>query len=117
MCLNPLRAELPLEGGRPVLDTEGTLLLPCGKCTMCISKRAVEWATRARHEISCHDDNCFITLTYSEENLESEKINKEHFQKFMKRLRKYTGKKIRYMVSYEYGTKLNRPHMHAILFG
>jgi hypothetical protein len=35
----------------------------------------------------------------------------------MKKLRKQTKDKIRYMVSYEYGSQLFRPHMHAILFG
>ncbi len=35
----------------------------------------------------------------------------------MKRLRKKVDNKIKYMVSYEYGTKTFRPHMHAIIFG
>jgi hypothetical protein len=34
----------------------------------------------------------------------------------MKKLRKYTNKKINYMVSHEYGTKTFRPHHHVILF-
>lgn len=117
MCLNPITAELPPEGGRPALDPEGSLKLPCGKCHVCISKRAIEWATRARHEMSEHEENCFITLTYAPEHLSSDFIIKSDFQKFIKRLRKQTKKKIRYMVSYEYGSKYFRPHMHAILFG
>lgn len=117
MCLHPIRAEIPPEGGRPVINPEGNLKLPCGKCHVCISKRAIEWATRARHEMSCHDENCFITLTYAPENLNSNFIVKDDFQRFMKRLRKKTQKKIRYMVSYEYGSQYFRPHMHAILFG
>jgi hypothetical protein len=117
MCFNPLRAELPPEGGRPILDPEGSLKLPCGKCSLCISKRAIEWATRARHEISEHNENCFITLTYAPENLNSDFIIKKDFQDFMKRLRKKSRKPIRYMVSYEYGSLTFRPHMHAILFG
>lgn len=35
----------------------------------------------------------------------------------MKKLRKTTENKLGYMVSYEYGGKTNRPHMHAIIFG
>ena len=129
MCLFPLRASftyeackktgMPLrEEGRPKLDPEGDLLLPCGKCDECISKRAVEWATRAKHEISCHKENCFITLTYRDENRPQTTIKKD-FQLFIKRLRKKykLENKIRYMVSYEYGTKNNNFHMHAILFG
>jgi len=118
MCLLPIRASLPEDGGRPILDPEGELKLPCGKCHVCISKRGLEWATRVRHEISQHDENCFLTLTYSDENLCSQFTVKKHFQKFMKRLRKNNpDQKISYMTSYEYGTKTFRPHMHAIIFG
>jgi hypothetical protein len=116
MCLSPIRAELPPEGGRPTINPEGNLKLPCGKCHICISRRAIEWATRARHEMSLHDENSFITLTYNPENLNSDFIVKSDFQKFMKKLRKTTKNKIRYMVSYEYGSQFFRPHMHAILF-
>lgn len=42
---------------------------------------------------------------------------KEHFQKFMKRLRKFTGYKIRFFHCGEYGSITNRPHYHAIIFG
>lgn len=111
-----MTASLPLDGGSPVFHPEGEMKLPCGKCHICISKRASEWATRAKHEISEHTENSFITLTY--EKLPSNFIVKEDFQKFMKRLRKKNPhKKLRYMVSYEYGTKNFRPHMHAIIFG
>ncbi len=66
-----------------------------------------------------HEDNCFITLTYNEENLPSDgSLVKEHFQKFMKKLRKQNNqKKIRYFQCGEYGEMLSRPHYHAILFG
>lgn len=136
MCLFPVRAE-PQEFGRPKLDTEGSILLPCGKCSECISKRAMEWALRARHEISDHDENCFLTLTYDDDNLPSFLIVKDKFKEFMKRLRKkvvppcpYDKKLepelhkewirkngIRYMVSHEYGGQTGRPHHHVIIFG
>ena len=106
------------EAGRPKLDPEGELKLPCGKCDECISKRSIEWAQRAKHEIASHKENCFITLTY-DDNHRPDGIVKRDFQLFIKSLRKkYKLKgKLRYMVSYEYGTKTNLPHMHAILFG
>lgn len=116
MCLRPINAELQ-EFGRPKFHHEGPLRLPCGKCTECISQRAVSWATRARHEISTHEENCFLTLTYNDENLPSHLVVKDPFQKFMKRLRKHTKLKLRYMVSHEYGSKFFRPHHHAIIFG
>jgi hypothetical protein len=117
VCLLPLTASLNPEGGRPLLDPEGDIKLPCGKCDECISRRAVDWATRAKHEISEHTQNCFLTLTYNDENLNSDFIIKRDFQNFLKRLRKKENTKFRYMVSYEYGSKKFRPHMHAIIFG
>lgn len=92
-------------------------MLPCGKCYECKSKRAVDWATRCGHEISCHESSCFITLTYDEDNLPSFLIVKDEFQKFLKRLRKHIKKKVKYIVSHEYGSKTGRPHHHLIIFG
>ncbi|AZL82929.1 replication initiator protein [Apis mellifera associated microvirus 29] len=116
MCLNPINAELQ-EFGRPRFTPDGGLRLPCGKCYECIKKRSSEWALRARHEIACHDENCFITLTYSDEKLPGIFLVKDEFQKFMKRLRKHAKKPLRYMVSHEYGSNTFRPHHHAIIFG
>lgn len=116
MCLFPVRAE-PQEFGRPRLDPEGSIMLPCGKCYECKSKRAVEWATRCGHEISCHESSCFLTLTYDEDNLPSFLIVKDEFQRFLKRLRKHIKKKVKYIVSHEYGSKTGRPHHHVIIFG
>lgn len=116
MCLFPQNAKLN-DLGRLKFDHEGDLKIPCGKCNECISKRAIEWSTRARHEISMHNNNCFLTLTYNEDKLPSIYVVKEEFQKFMKRLRKHTKQKLRYMVSHEYGSKTFRPHHHAIIFG
>lgn len=116
MCLYPQNAKLN-DLGRISFDHEGDIKIPCGKCNECISKRAIDWATRARHEIATNDQNCFLTLTYNEDNLPSILIVKDEFQKFMKRLRKHTKSKLRYMVSHEYGTKNFRPHHHAIIFG
>lgn len=116
MCLFPSRAQTQ-EFGKPKLHHEGDLLLPCGSCTECISKRAIEWATRAKHELSIHAESSFITLTYNNENLPSIHDIKPEFQKFIKRLRKKIKQPIRYMVSHEYGSKNFRPHHHAIIFG
>ena len=65
-----------------------------------------------------HEDNCFITLTYNQENLPHDgSLDKTHFQKFMKKLRKQADHKIRYYQCGEYGENLQRPHYHACLFG
>lgn len=70
------------------------------------------------HEASLHEENSFLTLTYTDNNLpDDHSLNHEHFQKFMKRLRKRTGKKIAYYMCGEYGDNTSRPHYHACLFG
>ena len=65
-----------------------------------------------------HEDNCFITLTYDDENIPWDgSLNKQHFQAFMKRLRWHNKeKKIRYFHVGEYGEQLSRPHYHALIF-
>lgn len=61
--------------------------LPCGKCLQCRLEYARDAAVRCVHEAQMHDDNCFITLTYSDEYLRSSKLVYSDFQDFMKRLR------------------------------
>jgi hypothetical protein len=62
-----------------------------------------------------------VTLTYNDAHLpqpEYPTLRKDHFQKFMKRLRKaFHPRKIRFYHCGEYGEKYNRPHYHALLFG
>jgi len=95
--------------------------LPCGQCLGCRLEHAKEWALRCIHEASLYDNglnNCFITLTYADENLPPfGNLRKIDFQKFIRSLRKKTKQKIRYFMCGEYGEKTYRPHYHALLFG
>jgi hypothetical protein len=95
--------------------------LPCGQCIGCRLKYSQEWAVRLMHENQMHEESCFITLTMNDEYLNNREnphsLDKSEFQKFMKRLRKRYGKKIRYFHCGEYGEKNYRPHYHAIIFG
>lgn len=94
------------------------LQLPCRQCVGCRIDREVEWSIRMMHEASQHDHNEFITLTYDEDHLPwDNSVNHNHFQKFIRALRKTTQQKIRYFVAGEYGEQRSRPHYHAILFG
>jgi len=73
------------------------------------------------HEAHMHENNCFLTLTYNDENLPLDKsIDLVHIQKFIKRLRKkfVTNKQtqIRYFQCGEYGEQFARPHYHICLF-
>lgn len=108
--------------------------IPCGQCIGCRIDKSRDWAIRCVHEASCFDENCFLTLTFSDDYLNEktypETLVKRDFQLFMKRLRKaYRGKQgvkdvntgeitypIRYFHCGEYGENFSRPHHHACLF-
>ena len=93
--------------------------VPCGQCIGCRLEYSRQWAVRCIHEAQMHKQNCFITLTYAPEFLPEDRgLHVEDFQKFMKRFRKAVSPlKIRFFHCGEYGTKLSRPHYHAIIFG
>ncbi len=104
---------------RPDLaQRDAPLTVPCGQCIGCRLERSRQWAVRCVHESQMHDDNCFVTLTYSEDCLPyGETLHRPDFQKFMKRLLKNTGTRIRVYYCGEYGDTTHRPHYHACLFG
>jgi len=102
--------------------------VPCGQCVGCRLERSRQWALRLYHESKFHERSCFVTLTYSDENIPSGgTLVKSHVQGFLKRLRKHYGGGIRYFHCGEYGETnpatgikdggLYRPHYHACLFG
>ena len=122
-CKNPL---LAYRGPKGLVFTQSEafghreiITIPCKKCINCRLAHSRDNATRITHEASMHDANSFITLTYSEENLPwDESLSKTTFQKFMKRLRKrIEPTQIRFFACGEYGSKSNRPHYHACIFG
>lgn len=91
--------------------------VPCGKCIGCRVDRSRAWALRCTHEAKMHSANCFVTLTYSDDNLPADGgLVVSDLQKFFKRLRK-AGYVFRYYACGEYGDNTRRPHYHAILFG
>ena len=100
-------------------DIVQSLQLPCGQCVGCRLERSRQWAIRCMHEAQLHEHNCFITLTYNDDNLPSDKsLHYEHFQKFLKRFRKaISPSKIRFYMAGEYGENFGRPHFHACIFG
>lgn len=109
--IRPRESEAPAPSGAAAVD------IPCGRCSGCLLDRSRVWAIRCLHESTLYADNCFITLTYSDEHLPSDRsLSKRHYQLFMKRLRKQYGSKIRFFACGEYGAKWRRPHYHACLF-
>lgn len=94
-----------------------TFQLPCGKCISCRLEYARQWAVRCVHEASMYENNSFITLTYDDQHLTSDKLQYKHFQDFMKRLRSHNPQlTIGMFVTGEYGEQRKRPHWHAIIF-
>lgn len=113
-----------IDGGRLVfnpakaLNPNNPITLPCDQCIGCRIARSQEWATRCYHESQMHPQNCFLTLTFSDEHLpENYSVAKRDTQLFVKRLRKSLGsKQIRFFANGEYGDQRDRPHYHLLIF-
>lgn len=122
-CYHPVSAFKCADGSvvfseRARYDVVGDFKLPCRQCIGCRLDRAHAWTVRCVHEAQLHEENCFLTLTYSDENLPPGGcLRHRDFQLFMKRLRRHTGRDVRYYMCGEYGTTTFRPHYHACLFG
>lgn len=152
-CYSPLKGYKCGDTGKLVFkrdDTKEKMDVACGQCLGCRLDRSRMWASRIVHEASMHGDgvlNAFVTLTYRDieecETIEQREhghflpsdrsLHKDHFQKFMKRLRKNYPGKLRYYHAGEYGSicehgidlslvkcplcNVGRPHYHAIIFG
>lgn len=134
-CTNPLQGwksrTVEKTGKRRVVFNanegirEFPVQIPCGQCAGCRLEKARAWAMRCVHESQLHEQNMFLTLTYSNDNLpEAMGLDHRHIQLFMKRYRKrFVGedvgqvKQIRYYMCGEYGDTTHRPHYHMLVFG
>lgn len=85
----------------------------CGKCKGCLRLRQNDWVRRAMMEFEAHDRTWFLTLTYRGEF----EVGYDAVQKFLKRLRKNTGHKIRFLCATERGSKNDRLHYHLCIHG
>jgi len=125
-CIRPLRANLNQEGTitfdqKQAMPGLIPFQIPCRKCLPCRLNQGREKAVRAWHEYQTTERGIFLTLTYDDQNLESDRLIPEHFTTFMSRLRSWInynepGTKIDRMVTGEYGELNKRPHWHAIIF-
>lgn len=114
MCLNPITIKARPKGAPSHIAT-----VKCGKCLQCAQEYSIEWSYRILDECTLHERNCFITLTFNEENLPSPPtVSRRDVQLFMKSLRQEIAPlKIRFFACGEYGKKNKRPHYHFIIFG
>jgi hypothetical protein len=110
-CYKPVNIRDPAN-----INSKSYVLLPCGKCMNCLENRRREWAFRMSQELRDCVGSCFVTLTYSEENLEGFSLKIRDVQLFMKKFRKMFKQKIKYYAVGEYGSKSFRPHYHFIGF-
>ncbi len=121
VCFHPLTA-YRAPGGQVVFNPKDgwgdrPLELACGQCQGCRLERSRQWAIRCVHEAQTHKQNCFITLTYDDENLPKDgSLCLADWQKFAKRLRRKAGP-FRFFHCGEYGDLNFRPHYHACIFG
>jgi hypothetical protein len=127
-CFAPLKGwrahTVNASGKRPIVFersaafTDMPMEIPCGQCIGCRLEYSRQWAIRCAHEAQLHEENSFITLTYSDDHLPDDlSLHLGDFQKFMKRLRKSLSQKIRFYHCGEYGEIHGRPHYHACIFG
>lgn len=117
----------------PIRDSYGVVhSVPCGKCQNCLSNKRSELAFRIGKDVEDMRTCVFVTLTYSDENLEYDvevgdkrynfglpSVSKVTARNFLKRLRKFldTGNyKINVYLTAEYGDTTRRPHYHAIIY-
>lgn len=123
-CYSPVKGFRGPEG-RLVLHArnhDDAMTVPCGYCIGCRIDKSRAWTVRCVHEAQTTQEAgepcCFITLTYNDTHVPQDgSVDVVHFQKFIRSLRKRTGKKIRFFHCGEYGEKNRRPHYHACLFG
>lgn len=119
-CLAPIQVKNPKYSDRTRYQ-DRMLMVRCGKCEGCLKTSINNWAFRleieAKRSLYVH----FVTLTYSPEFVPLTPtglptLDKQDVQKFFKRLRKNYGRKLKYFIVGEYGTRSYRPHYHAIIF-
>lgn len=122
------------------------ITVPCGYCINCRVNRTQMWKLRLCYELANWDDACFVTLTFSDEYVGDNNLDKRDLQTYFKRLRKSLAevygthdklypdgapvidkrdglpvqepnRPIKYYAVGEYGSTTHRRHYHAIIFG
>lgn len=79
MCLYPqliknkkYTANKKNKGKPPKIKDKRTEYVPigCGKCIECLKQKAREWQVRLQEEIKTNKKGTFVTLTFSNENIQ-----------------------------------------------
>lgn len=117
------------QGNIPVIKDERVLYVSvgCGRCEMCLKKKARGWTVRLLNEIKYNKTAKFITLTFSEKKLnelsnkynvtESNALATLAMRHFLERWRKKYGKSVKHWFTTELGHQnTERIHLHGILW-
>ena len=121
-CPNPisiLRQKIDSNGNK--VGEPASIGVPCGKCLICLEARREDWTFRVKNELHHAKSAYFVTLTYEDFALPVTEdgeitLSKRDVQLWMKQLRHKSKNQLRYYLVGEYGTKLERPHYHLILY-
>lgn len=94
---------------------------PCGHCNACLKNKQSEKALRGYLESLSHENNCFLTVTYSDEFLPISDsglptLRRRDFDNLIKKIRSMFGLSVQVLGSGEY-SRVGRPHYHVCLFG
>ena len=122
------------------------MLVPCRHCLNCKVDRVNEFVDKAEYEYCKYGCGAFVTFTYDDVHLFKNSfidfhtgktlntINKKDGKDFLNRLNKLVHKEAdrlkklgienklcrpdyKYVISYEYGDKFQRSHVHCLFFG
>ncbi|WP_195822666.1 rolling circle replication-associated protein [Roseobacter sp. MH60115] len=97
-------------------------MVACRYCWQCRANRVNDLVGRCIAEQNTSEQTLAVTLTYGggEDNPHAQALVYSDIQKFLKRLRKTKRgepkRKVRYLVTGEYGSNNGRAHWHIILF-
>lgn len=104
----------------PVYSSSRHAYVPCGQCYFCTNRKKYEFVVRCLLERVSYKHGYFITLTYDNEHLPSNKgVSYPDADYFLDNFRRHfhrNGFLFSYYLMSEYGGKSNRPHYHMHLF-
>lgn len=129
-CFHPNEAYPSPSGGRisfvrPPGHSGRVQHVKCGQCIGCRRDDQIAWAVRCTHEAMLWKCSWFLTFTYDDEHLPADaSVSRREVQLLFKRLAKAAksaglleGAGVRRFGNAEYGTRTQRAHYHAIVFG
>lgn len=131
LILNKKYTSTKKNGGNiPQMKDERTKYVPvgCGRCIECLGKKKREWQIRMYEEIKKNNKCVFITLSFSNENLEllckdtgvneSNTVATRAIRLFLERWRKKYKKSVKHWLITELGhpNHSERIHIHGLLW-